>query len=81
MSSRIFSAWKRGQGQEHLGRTQVVLTQLPQGFLIDGLAALSNVLEGIFGHRSEENRGCKTENPEDDQEREVRKAPQLTLVK
>ena len=79
--AEFFLLGQRSQGQEHLGRPQVVLTQLTQGFLIDGLAALSDVLECIFGYRSEENRGCKTENPEDDQEREIRKAPQLTLVK
>jgi len=79
--AEFFLFGQRGQGQEHLGRAQVVLAHLPEGFLIDGLAALANVLEGILGHRSEENRGCKTENPEYDEEREKHNAPKLTLVK
>ena len=72
----ISSAWKE---RSRASSGPVVLAQLPQGFLIDGLAALSDVLECIFGYRSEEN-VCKTENPEDDQEREIRNAPQLTLL-
>ena len=71
----------RGQGNQHFVRPQVILPELPEGFLINRLAPLAHVFQGIFGHRTEKYGGCETEDSERNDERKKDYAPHPSLVK